>query len=178
MDAHRVHSRWSIAVFACLAVSASALRAADIVGGVVGVADGDTITVLDAGHHQHKVRFSGIDAPEKGQPFGQASKRHLAALVVDREVVAECSKTDRYGRLGCRVMIDGADAGLAQLRAGMAWYFTRYSSELPSERRSEYADAEAQAKAGRVDLWVQLDALAPRDWRRLEADRSATRWSR
>ncbi len=70
----------SACVLAVLAsvVCAGALFAEPIVGHVDGVADGDTITVLDALKHQHKIRLSGIDAPEGGQAFGQRSKQTLS----------------------------------------------------------------------------------------------------
>jgi endonuclease YncB( thermonuclease family) len=68
-------------------------------GRVVAIADGDTITVLDAGKTQHRIRLAGIDAPERGQAFGQASKRRLSELVFDREVSIEFSKLDRNGRI-------------------------------------------------------------------------------
>jgi endonuclease YncB( thermonuclease family) len=51
---------------------------------VVGVSDGDTITVLDDTKTQHKIRFAGIDAPEKGQPYGEQSKQSLSALVFQK----------------------------------------------------------------------------------------------
>lgn len=55
---------------------------ADLISGrVVSVADGDTITVLDANKVQHKIRLAGIDAPEKSQAFGQRSRESLAELV-------------------------------------------------------------------------------------------------
>ena len=77
----------------------------------MGVTDGDTITLLDVDNRQHKIRLDGIDAPELGQPFGRASKQHLAELLANREAVAECSKIDRYRREVCRVLVGGADAG-------------------------------------------------------------------
>jgi endonuclease YncB( thermonuclease family) len=136
-----------------------------IEGRIVGVHDGDTITLLDADNRQHKIRLDGIDAPELGQPFGRASKQHLVALVANREAVAECGKADRYGREICRVLVRGADAGLAQLRAGMAWYFRRYAKELPPDRRQQYADMETQAQAERRGLWTDGEPVPPWDWR-------------
>ena len=67
----------------CLAtcVHAAALR-----GRVVGVSDGDTVTVLDAERHQRKVRLAGVDAPEKAEPFGQALNISLADQIFGREV--------------------------------------------------------------------------------------------
>ena len=85
---------------------------------------------------------STIDAPEKGQAFGQASKRHLSDLAFDSEAVAECHKVDRYGRRVCGVAVAEVDVCLDQLRAGWAWLFTRYAHELPVSRRAAYVDAE------------------------------------
>lgn len=73
---------------------------------IAGVHDGDAITLLDAANRQHKIRLDGIDAPELGQPFGKASKPNLADLVFNREVVADCGKTDRYRREVCRVLVE------------------------------------------------------------------------
>ena len=73
---------------------------ADVTGRVVGVTDGDTIKVLDSHKVEHKVRLTGIDAPERGQPFGTTSTRHLSSMVAGTEVRVESSKKDRYGRVG------------------------------------------------------------------------------
>ena len=72
---------------------------ADINGKVVAVTDGDTIKVLDSNNVQHKVRLTGIDAPEKAQPFSNASRKYLASMVPGKNVDVESSKTDRYGRI-------------------------------------------------------------------------------
>jgi endonuclease YncB( thermonuclease family) len=82
-----------------------------------------------------------------------------------REAVAECSKIDRYRREVCRVLVGGADAGLEQIRAGLAWFFRRYAKELPPDRRLQYADTEAQAKAAQRVLWADGEPVAPWDWR-------------
>jgi endonuclease YncB( thermonuclease family) len=148
----------------CLVASTLA-GAQQIEGRIVKVTDGDTVTLLDAHHRQHKIRLDGIDAPESGQPFGGASKQHLAELVANRQAVAECSKTDRYKREVCRVLVGGADAGLEQIRAGMAWYFRRYAKELPPDRRQQYADMEAQARAEQRGLWADAEPMPPWDWR-------------
>ncbi len=64
--------------FVCLLLAlACTAHAETITGRVVGIADGDTITVLDADKVQHKIRLSGIDAPEKKQPFGNRSHLEL-----------------------------------------------------------------------------------------------------
>lgn len=78
---------------------------ADVISVVVGVADGDTVTVLDADKTQQKVRVAGIDAPEKAQLFGQRAKQRMSALVFGKEVRFEGSKRDRYGRTVSKVRL-------------------------------------------------------------------------
>jgi endonuclease YncB( thermonuclease family) len=68
--------------------------------------------------------------------FGQGSKRHLSALVFGKEVEAFGSKLDRYGRYVGTVVIDGTDANLEQLRAGMAWYYREYAADVPAAKRA------------------------------------------
>src|SRR5262245_27166678 len=92
-----------VRVQASAAILALALGTAHAVewaleGRVVGVSDGDTITVLDAAKVQHKVRLASIDAPEKAQAFCERSKQNLSALVFGKDVRADCNKRDRYGR--------------------------------------------------------------------------------
>lgn len=150
----------------CLVAFAGGTHAATLIEGrIVGVHDGDTVTLLDADHRQHRIRLDGIDAPESGQSFGRMSKQHLAELMAGREALAECSKLDRYGREVCRVLVGSVDVGLAQIRAGMAWYFRRYANELAVERQQQYADVETQAKAERRGLWADAERMPPWEWR-------------
>ena len=87
-----------------------------ITGKVVGVSDGDTITVLDASKRQHKVRLDGIDAPESSQDFGSRAKQSLSDLVFGKTVTVLGSKKDRYGRTLGKVMLsDGKDINLEQI---------------------------------------------------------------
>ena len=78
-------------------------------GRVVGVSDGDTVTVLDSEKKQHKVRMNGIDAPEKGQPFGDRSRQSLAQMAHGRDARLECHKVDRFGREVCKVWVQPLD---------------------------------------------------------------------
>ena len=142
-------------------------------GKVVGVADGDTLTLLDEQRQQHRIRLDGIDAPERTQPFGQRARQSLAAMAHGREAVAECPKTDKYGRSVCRVLVDGVDVGLEQVRRGLAWHYVRYAGEQRPEARAEYARAEQQARGERSGLWSYRDPTPPWDYRR--AARAADR---
>jgi len=140
--------------------------AAQIEGKVVAVQDGDTITVLDASKKQHRIRFAGIDAPERGQPFGNAAKERLSELVFRQAVIADCYKKDRYRREICRVFRNGADIALEMIRAGYAWHFKRYADEQTPEERARYELAENEARLRKRGLWRDTDPLPPWEWRR------------
>ena len=140
--------------------------AASLSGVVVGVADGDTLTVLDAGLAQHRVRLAGIDAPEKRQAFGQRSKQSLARLVHGRPVRIEGRKTDRYGRLVGKVLVGDLDVNREQVRRGLAWHYLAYEREQSPADRRLYADAEASARQERRGLWSEPGALPPWEFRR------------
>jgi endonuclease YncB( thermonuclease family) len=130
-------------------------------GRVVRVADGDTITVLDAANQQHRIRLNGIDAPEHNQAFGAKSKAHLSEMVAGRDVTIIGTKLDRYGRLVATVIVGATNANLEQLRAGLAWYYRAYASDVAPELRPLYEAAEAQAKAAKVGLWSDAAPVAP-----------------
>ena len=113
-----------------------ASQAATITGMVVRVADGNTVTVLDADEVQHKIRLDGIDASEKAQPYGQQSKQSLSDMVFGKTVTVDTGKTDRYGREVGKVLVDGVDANLEQLKRGLAWHYKTYEREQSPEDRS------------------------------------------
>jgi endonuclease YncB( thermonuclease family) len=132
---------------------------------VVGVADGDTVTVLDGLHAQHRIRLAGIDAPEKAQAFGDASKRNLSRLVYGEYVRVEYAKHDRYGRIVGKIFSGGRDASLEQLRAGLAWHYKQYQREQSREDRSAYAEVEQEAQQAQAGLWRDRDPVPPWTWR-------------
>jgi len=109
-----------------------------LTGRAVRVIDGDTIVVLDNSNSQHKIRLTGIDAPERGQAYGTKSKEHLSDSVAGEFVVVEYDKYDRYGRVLGKVLLDGEDVNLEQIEAGLAWHYKKYQGE--------------QTVADRVDL--------------------------
>lgn len=137
-----------VAMTAALPVVAATLE-----GVVVGVSDGDTVTVLDSDKQQHKIRLSGIDAPEKSQPFGEASKQSLSELLFKKSVVVVWQKHDRYGRTIGKIVAGDQDINLQQIRRGMAWHYKAYAPEQPVEDRVTYDDAERQARVTKKGLW-------------------------
>lgn len=134
-------------------------------GRVVGVADGDTLTVL-AGEVQHKIRLAEIDAPERRQAFGERSKQSLAALCFGQHAEVLQGKTDRYGRTVARVRCNGLDASLHQVQQGLAWAYTAYLTD------PGIASAERLARESGLGLWGDADPVAPWAFRktRITAD--------
>jgi endonuclease YncB( thermonuclease family) len=137
----------------------------DVQGKVIDISDGDTITVLDSAKTQHKIRLAGIDAPESKQAFGQASKKHLSDMVFNCDVTLYCGKTDKYRREVCVVMVDGQDTNLAQVKAGMAWWYRAYAKEQIPEHRAQYQAAEMDAQRQRIGLWRDAEPVPPWEWR-------------
>ena len=145
----------------CLAVSFSAQAGEVLTGKVVGVADGDTITVLVAGHDQVKIRLANIDAPEKAQPFGQRSKQAMSDLAFGKAVECNQSGLDRYGRTIAVCKVGGEDINLAMVKAGMAWVYRKYAHNVP-----DYYAAEDEANRQRLGLWADAEPVPPWEWRR------------
>ena len=160
--------RWKckVAVWAALVLQLALLQAGAgwaWTGKVVGIADGDTITVLRDGHDQVKIRLYGIDAPESGQPFGKASEQNLSSMVYGQSVQVETMDTDRYGRTVARVFVDAEDVNAAQLRSGHAWLYRQYCKDWVC---GEWGGLEAEAKSSGAGLWDDKDPTPPWQWRR------------
>lgn len=136
-----------------------------IEGKVVRVSDGDTITVLDADNKQHRIRFQGIDAPESKQAYGQASKENLSKMVFGKQVTVVWDKVDKYRRTVGKVLLDGRDINIEQIKAGFAWHYKKYAEEQPAEDRVTYARAEEQARAAKLGLWQDPNPTPPGEWR-------------
>ena len=148
-----------------------AAHAAELMGRVVGVHDGDTITILDLSKQQHKIRLAGIDAPEGKQPFGARSRQNLVSMVHTRTVTVNWQKRDHYGRIVGQVYAEGSDVGIEQVRSGFAWWYRAYAREQSAKDRKAFAAAEQDARAAKRGLWVDPHAVAPWDWRRLKKAR-------
>lgn len=145
-------------------------QAATLSGKVVGVADGDTITVLDDSNTQYKIRLAGIDAPEKKQPFGNVSKKSLSDLVYGKQVNVDYNKQDRYGRTVGKVIIDGTDVNLEQVKRGLAWFYKKYQNEQPLKDRLDYLHAQEDAEKAKVGLWIDPEPTAPWDFRKAKKE--------
>jgi endonuclease YncB( thermonuclease family) len=139
-------------------------------GRIVHVADGDTVTLL-AGNKQHRIRLASIDAPETGhgsdkpgQPFGQAARRSLEAMVAGQTLTARCYEQDRYGRDVCDLPAAGNEtANRKQVAAGYAWANTVRQGEYL--RDASLPALQREAREARKGLWAQSSAVPPWVWR-------------
>jgi endonuclease YncB( thermonuclease family) len=133
-----------------------------ITGRVVGVSDGDSLTLLVQGNRQIKVRLDGIDAPEAGQEFSKNAKDGLSRLVFGKEVSLKVSGTDRYERTLGTVYVGGVNTNLELVRQGHAWHYKKYSDDR------ELAQAEVDARTSRSGLWAGFDPMPPWEYRALK----------
>lgn len=161
-----VSTAWASLIGLAIALVQVAALADQLTGRVVAVLDGDAVDVLTEEKSLRRVRICGIDAPERRQPFGDASKRRMSGLVYLEPVVVLYRKTDRYGRIVGAVRQDGMDVGLALIQQGLAWHYKAYQSEQTLIDRFLYGRAERQARSDRKGLWSQPESIAPWEFRR------------
>ncbi len=135
-------------------------------GKVIGISDGDTLTVLDSHQQRQRIRLQGIDAPEKKQAYGQSCKTGLSALAAGQTAQLSAYKRDQYGRIIAKVTVNGKDVALEQIRAGCGWHYKAFAREQSREDRAAYAAAEATARTAHLGLWAEKSPLAPWDYRR------------
>lgn len=140
----------------------SALAHGETINGrVVGISDGDTLTLLDASNTQFKIRLAAIDAPEKAQPFGQRGKQKLSEICYGKNASVNVVSTDRYGRTVGDIDCAGINANQAMIQSGLAWVYRKY------DKGHEYLYAfEEEARNSRHGLWADPNPIAPWDWRK------------
>lgn len=149
----------NIFIFILLNVHTIAL-AEWIKGDVVGVSDGDTITVIDAHKRSYKIRLDQIDAPESRMPFGFASKKHLSDLIYKKEVSVDIHQKDVYNRYVGTVYYGDANINLYMVRSGYAWAYDKYVRQLM------FLEAENAAKEEKRGLWSDnKQPIPPWEWR-------------
>ena len=127
---------------------------------VIGVADGDTITVLSDGKAV-KIRLANIDAPERRQPFGERAKLSLSQLCYRQDARVDVTGTDRYGRRIARVTCAGIDANRAQVERGLAWVYLKYNQDPRLPKLQEGAQKE------RRGIWSTPGPVPPWEFRRM-----------
>lgn len=158
--------KWKSPVWALLflLLAMPALARSEFKGKVVGVADGDTITVLTLGNRRVKVRLYGVDCPEKKQAFGQRARQFTAQRIAGEQARVEVIEMDRYGRsVGIVYAENGQNLNRELLEAGMAWVYPGYCKVSFCK---EWERLEAKARSDGVGLWMDRNPIPPWEWRR------------
>ena len=136
-------------------------RTQQFTGKVVGISDGDTISVLREGKAV-KVRLHGVDTPEKAQAFGTQARKFTGDMVFQQTVTVIVHDTDRYGRLVGEVLLpDGRSLNQELVKAGMAWWYRQYA---PND--TTLAQLEAEARTAKRGLWADANPVPPWEWRK------------
>jgi len=145
-----------------MTVAAQPLR-----GKVVGITDGDTLTVL-VDRQSVKVRLAEIDTPERGQPWANRTKRALSVKVFGQVVDVQVVDTDRYGRTVAKIYLDRRDINREMVREGHVWVYRKYL------RDPALLEDERQARKAELGLWALPEAqrIPPWEWRHGGATRS------
>lgn len=133
---------------------------------VVGVVDGDTITVRNRDKSQNQLHVIGIDAPELSQPWGAEARKKLASLILNKKVNVRFYQSVMTGEFRVRIFHKNQDVGLQLVRSGYAWCEQEGLKEL-----QDYCPAEQHARQNKSGLWNDAAAQSPRDFRNAEAAR-------
>src|SRR6476646_2831912 len=126
--------------------------AAELAGRVVGITDGDTLTLLYEGHQQVRIRLAEIDAPESRQPYGNRARQELSDLAFGKDVTVTVQNIDRYSRTVGRVYAGSVDVSAEMVRQGAVWVYRQYSHD-PMLLRDEQ-----EARDARRGLWALPEA--------------------
>jgi len=136
-------------------------RADTLSGTVVGVSDGDTLTIVNDSKVQYKIRLAAIDAPEKAQAFGQQAKKQLSTICFNKQASIIVVDTDRYGRTVGLVGCEGTNANQEMVRSGFAWVYRKYAKGY-----DDLYTLEDAAKTERRGLWADKNPVPPWEWRK------------
>lgn len=129
-----------------------------IIGKVVNISDGDTITLLDKNNQQYKIRLYGIDAPESKQAYGQQAKHFLSSLIANKEVKVLVLDKDKYQRMVAKVFLEDLDINKEMVKNGYAHAYTEFSKE--------YKPQELKARKAKLGLWRDENPIKPSDFRK------------
>lgn len=131
-------------------------------GRVIEVYDGDTATLFDErANKKYKVRFFGIDAPEKNMHFGTDSRDALREKILGKNVSVRVSGVDLYQRALGRVMLGARYINLEMVSEGWAWYYPDYAAN-----EYDLAAAEREARVLKRGLWQENNPLPPWEFRK------------
>lgn len=173
----KLYVLWSLLAFisvnACTSKSGhnpSLKKGRIVTGKVISIIDGDTYDILLRGNKSVRIRMEGIDAPEKGMPFYQKSKKHLSDLCIGKQVKINITGVDNLNRyLAYSYLEDGKELGREMIKEGLAWHFKKYNSD------SILSELELEAKNLRKGIWIDGNPMPPWENRKLHYDGISTK---
>jgi len=156
---HLTRATWMAVALLCVSPP---VWGTEFAGQVVGITDGDTLTVLHDGVAQ-RLRLNGIDCPETAQAYGRQAKDAASALLYGQLVMVHPHGQDRYGRiLGDVRLRDGRNVNQELVRDGRCWWYRQYAAG-----DATLAELEAEARAAHRGLWADPHPSPPWEWRKL-----------
>ena len=145
-----------ICVLLCLFSPFMAKSQNEVIRGIlIHIDDGDTFTLMSQNKTQYKIRLNGIDCPEKGQDFGKKAKEFTQGFCGTQTVEATLLNKDKYGRNIANVSVNGANLNYTLVAQGLAWHYTKYSTD------KSLAKLELEARAKRIHIWSLPNPMAP-----------------
>jgi micrococcal nuclease len=119
---------------------------------VVGIVDGDTIDVR-INDQIYRVRYIGIDTPERDEFFYNQASVHNQQLVFGKTVtlVKDVSETDAFDRLLRYVLIENIFVNHEIVAKGYAYAATYPPDVLCSQ---VFINAQKSAEQGKIGLWM------------------------
>jgi len=148
----------TILIFSLLVISQNAPET--IVGRVVKVTDGDTVTLLTKENQQIKIRLEGIDAPEKGQDFGNKATLYVRRLCEGKTVTVIKTGTDRYKRVLGILYVENLNVNEYLVCQGLAWHYKQFN-------KSHRLDSiEKLARKEKLNIWSLPNPIPPWEYRK------------
>jgi endonuclease YncB( thermonuclease family) len=170
VGASRLAKLAAVLLLAAATTPVAARSPSPVEGVALVVQDGDSFTMRADDGRRLRIRVSGIDAPERHQPYADVSRRHLGDLLRDQRLRIDPIKQDVFDRTVATVRVldderPPVDAGLSQIEAGLAWHFARYRADQPASDFERYARAERGARERRAGLWRDGSPEPPWEFR-------------
>ncbi|MGH9883632.1 MAG: thermonuclease family protein [Pyrinomonadaceae bacterium] len=143
-----------------LAFAVTSASAASLYGKVTEIDDGDLFTIINL-NRTIKIRLSGVDAPEPGQPYADVARQHLSDLVRYKEVVIQYSGLAQHNYILGKVFVRDQDIGAQMIRDGVAWFDPSGTNRLSQADQETYAANEQVARSERRGIWKDESPVAP-----------------
>lgn len=130
-----------------------------IIGKIVKVSDGDTVTLEDNNGKKRRVRLNGIDCPEIGQEYGTEAAKYVKNIALNKYVNVEIIGKDQYDRILGVLHVDGVNVNEALLKNGLAWVY-KYNED------ERYNSLLSEARALKMNIWSNPKSIDPYTWRK------------